>query len=1656
MNRRKTKVSVVPHGWMRFLAGMAMLIFCLSLFCSNAGAMPDVNNVGAGPNRWGWKFNGDTTLSDGTDTLIRGEATSGDGAYGIIVIGGTLTILNNFSGIQPGSLIEGQVDAGDRGFGLATRDSIDTNNLGGTIRGKASGDRGYGIFADSSGASITTDAITGTISGTAGGDYAYGMYSWSTITTGAISGLISGTAGGDRAYGMFAHDDITTGAISGTIRGTAGGDRAYGMRSWDTITTGAITGTISAIAGGDYARGLYSNDGITTGLINGTITADANWNDAYGLYSWSAVTINGGIGSSANITATTRNYSGAYGLYAGSGGSDLTINGNIDGTITVDANQYNAYALYAYDDINIVGNIGSSANISARTRDFSNAYALYAGSDLTIHGNIDGTITADANQDYAYALYAYNDVNITGDIGHDAHITATAREGDRAFGLFSAWGNVTVGAIDGNIVATAGGSSARGLFSWGNLKTGAINGNITATAGEDRAAGLYAAGDYPGSTLTTGDVNGTITATAGGSTARGLASGGDIKTGAINGTITATAGEDDAAGLYSRWGSITTGPITGTITADANWDDAYGLYAYGDVNIVGGIGSSARISATARNGSYAYGIYAGSGGSDLIIHGDIDGTITATATDGSDAYALYAYDDINVVGDIGSTAHITATAGEDRAYGLFSEWGTVTTGDVNGTIIATAGGNRARGLFGWDSITTGAINGNITATAGGDEAAGLFSGDSLTVNGAINGNITATARGDKARGLFGGGDITTGDINGNITATAGEYYAAGLYSANGDITTGDITGTITATAMKDEAAGLFSANGSLTTGNIEGMITATARQDYAYGLNSYGDLTTGEINGTIKATAGENVAYGLRSHGDLTTDAINGTITAEALTGSEAYALYAEYSDPNINIGDIGSNALITARARYGYAYGLKSDYGSITTGAIYGTITAEVTDGDDAYALHSWSSLETGDIGSDAHITATSGEDYAAGLYSENGSLTTGNIAGTISATADGDRAYGLYSNGPLTTGNITGTISAHAGRDYAYGIMSPHGPMNVTIAGGTVRAVADDGTHAAAILSGNFDDSVNIAAGSTIVGDIDLASTTDNDTLTLSGINTRNTALNDDILKVENINITGGRWYINGNVYNNENGTVMSGGILGGTGTLGKLNVTGGTLAPGSSIGTMTVDGNLTLGSGSTFEAEVANDETADKVVVTGAAAVNGTIRGKAVDNLPIKHSFTVPVINAATGLTGTFTRDTSFLRYHVRYDRTNYDVLLDVEPTITDFSPYATTSNQRSVGCALNDFFDLHSDDVVIDDVLEAMYDLPDGAAVRAAYNQMMPQDALGQSEITRNAMNQYGESVFGRMDNVRNGRQYAMSEDSRYLLASAGNSAALPPKTNEWTPFAKGFGSWGDRDAESDIAGYQYNVYGMTGGIDKLVSDNTLVGLSVGGSWANVSYSQSGTSSDIDSMLCSLYGSYFVDDWHVGLTAGYGHSWYDSKRGIPFIGSQAKSDHQGNVYSAAVELGNNFGGQSMLLEPVVGLGYTLVQESGYTEKGAGALNLKVDSDTADGLYSKLGIRAAKEFRPEQNQDMKLVPNVSMFWIHDFADRVKLDSSFVGGGSFTTEGREPVRDTFNLGAGLNIYLKNNVRLFVDYGWQSASNFNSNTVQAGAQWSF
>jgi outer membrane autotransporter protein len=72
----------------------------------------------------------------------------------------------------------------------------------------------------------------------------------------------------------------------------------------------------------------------------------------------------------------------------------------------------------------------------------------------------------------------------------------------------------------------------------------------------------------------------------------------------------------------------------------------------------------------------------------------------------------------------------------------------------------------------------------------------------------------------------------------------------------------------------------------------------------------------------------------------------------------------------------------------------------------------------------------------------------------------------------------------------------------------------------------------------------------------------------------------------------------------------TAGTGGVVGGYGTIGgNLTAAGGTVRPGASIGTLTVDGDYTQSAGSTLAMEVSPTQS-DKLVVHGKATLGGTL--------------------------------------------------------------------------------------------------------------------------------------------------------------------------------------------------------------------------------------------------------------------------------------------------------------------------------------------------------------------------------------------------------------------------------------------------------------
>ena len=99
-----------------------------------------------------------------------------------------------------------------------------------------------------------------------------------------------------------------------------------------------------------------------------------------------------------------------------------------------------------------------------------------------------------------------------------------------------------------------------------------------------------------------------------------------------------------------------------------------------------------------------------------------------------------------------------------------------------------------------------------------------------------------------------------------------------------------------------------------------------------------------------------------------------------------------------------------------------------------------------------------------------------------------------------------------------------------------------------------------------------------------------------------------------------------------------VNDGAMLGGTGTIGTVTIAdGGTVAPGHSIGTLNVSGNLTFADDSLFSVEVA-PASADLLAVTGSAALAGTLDAVATGGTyTLGQRYTV--LTAGGGVSGTF---------------------------------------------------------------------------------------------------------------------------------------------------------------------------------------------------------------------------------------------------------------------------------------------------------------------------------------------------------------------------------------------------------------------------------
>jgi outer membrane autotransporter protein len=256
----------------------------------------------------------------------------------------------------------------------------------------------------------------------------------------------------------------------------------------------------------------------------------------------------------------------------------------------------------------------------------------------------------------------------------------------------------------------------------------------------------------------------------------------------------------------------------------------------------------------------------------------------------------------------------------------------------------------------------------------------------------------------------------------------------------------------------------------------------------------------------------------------------------------------------------------------------------------------------------------------------------------------------------------------------------------------------------------------------------------------------------------------------------------------------------------------------------------------------------------------------------------------------------------------------------------------------------------------------------------------------------------------------------------------------------------FGGIRDVDGSAAITGYQSSFAGLAAGYEAVTEQEgsrTVLGFAA--SYGQTDLDIGPSSAGIDTYSVGVYGSYEQNNWRASGALTYGMQDYDIDRVIPIGAGFATANGQadGTVFAASAKLAYDIAPSmglsarnSTRLAPYVQLDHVSVDRDGFTETGAGVLNLAVGSDSFSQSSVSLGIETSAENRNPGGTVTR--PYFDIHWEHVFDGRSATSNSFVAGtpaAAFATAGAFEDRDRLGIGAGMRIDMSNNSSIDLSY---------------------
>jgi hypothetical protein len=1499
---------------------------------------------------------------------------------------------------------------------------------------------GGGAATGISGVSNVINSGTIDVAGTA---VALTSYAYGTITN---SGRIASS--GDVAIGVpsygYSNGTVITNMTGGTIAGGAG--TAIRMMGGTIRNAGTITGSIdlaySSFGGVSYIPATYIAEG-------GTLAGDLRFgsaddqliaiDDVIGV----SGTVDGGGGIDTFVHARTSSGSVALGTMPVSLVSFEQEGARAIGTdtvVTITAANPVAGTVRVSGDGSIVNTATILGGVSIGT---SEPYYIAPSTPLAAFTN-SGTLGSTTLAGPALTMYDISAVTNTGTL---------INSGDTPALYLLTYGPATI-ANSGTITGGVAGYHYTSYATETPVPATVAMTNTGTITGSRHAVTLASSTGSAGGATVSLDNSGSIAATATGGTALVLYAidyntTTDARTAVTltnSGTIGANGGgsplpADPYAGAAPVYGSTPaiavhtyatsanrtqiTNTATGTIEATGTLSTA--VYSEGGLDLTNaGTIRGSNGTALASNDYLSY--YLGSDRLAGAIQtvGDADDRIVNTGTIIGSIALGGGSDRIENRGTI--TGDVVLGAGDDIFLQQVNATltGTVDGGDGTDTLIvdATGGGtiNAAQfvhfeglsqtgqgnvnylGSFGFDTI--GLVGGTITVAAGGTlgtsgpvALTGSSADETVINNGTILGAVALGAGNDtfvegpnsRVTGIVDGGAgddlysvVLAGDRSGIGARTGFERLAVGgtgtlrltldqdftslaLSGANADLT---LAGYRIAGATGSDAGETLRVDGDIARVALGGgddtlaldTSVAMGRYDGGSGTDTLAFTTAAPVTLVGSATGFERIAV------------TGGALTVAGTLGSAAAPLAFTTADTQLTVADGGTLAGIidlgTGNTRFRLAAG-GTLVGSVAGGSQGSAIVALAGDRTLANALTGFATLTTEGTGTLA----------LAGSYAFDRVTGSGNLAVLAGSTLTaGQIRFGDDDNRLTIAGRFVGSVDGGTGRDT---IAVASGSEATPVAFGSIANVE------ALTMTGGF--------------------------ATVSGTATLGT-----------VDMSGGRLVgLSGSTLSATQFLVRQGATFGSAGTVNGNVTVAGILSPGASPGTMTVNGNVALQSGSLSLFEI-TPTVSDKLVVNGQVAIAPGATLQLAPSGTLRAGTSYDLITASGGITGSYTTilkpDSLFGFVVQRGDRIQ---LLGQFLDNATFAPQVS----RSIAYANTTLAAPGSSGALIAALPSLL--TANGASNPAAFAQITPEAYASASQIG--------------IDNA-----LALSATARGPGFATGGDDVHP------YTFAQMLGGWHrlGADAAAGTAATRSQSYGFLGGIG--IGDATW---SVGGFAGYLNDRQQidavAARTKLDGFVAGIHGRYLTPSG-LGVTASILYDGGEAHTARVLPGAAAATGRY-DLHSWVSDLSVSYGlglSSEWTLRPRAGLTLVRTTRDGVSEAGGSAFALTVARDRHVAGFADAGLSFARS----DSSAAPLRPFVSLGLRYQIkGSRTDAVAGYAGGGlGLTALGAARADLVGTAAAGLAYRLSTGLDLFSSVASQTGRDDHQESMTTGVRLRF